>query len=100
MTWDLSALDQLRSQLRDDCSIWISVTWNGQHFSAISTAAGEARASIIGKTTEGELPATNGWDFWKYLAADGTWVEIDRARQAFLESQKEGPAERLRARPR
>jgi muramidase (phage lysozyme) len=53
------------------------VTWNGQIFDSLSTAGGEARASIIGIPPGRRRPQTNGWTFWRFRDDRGQLQPID-----------------------
>jgi predicted type IV restriction endonuclease len=64
-----------------------SVTYQGKRYDSLSTAASEARVTVIGPRADGSLPATNGWSFWMYRASDGSEQEIDHARQALVRSR-------------
>ncbi|MGD9647469.1 MAG: hypothetical protein AB7U73_17275 [Pirellulales bacterium] len=56
-----------------------TVVFQGKAYSSCSTAADEARRTIIGGT-----PHTNGWSFWCWNGGDGKSVPLDEARQALL----------------
>ncbi len=64
-----------------------SVTFRGKRYDTLSAAGSEARATVIGPRADGSLPATNGWSFWMYRAADGSEQEIDHARQGYLRAR-------------
>ena len=64
------------------------VRWGGEDFDSPSTAAGAARASVIGRGPGGEYPHTIGWTFWKYQDADGEFVGLDHLRKEYLKRQK------------
>jgi hypothetical protein len=57
------------------------VTHGGKTFDSLSTAAGAARASIIGVPAGRKYPQTNGWTFWKFQDRDGQWKSVDNLRQ-------------------
>jgi hypothetical protein len=57
------------------------VSWNGNRFDSLSTAAGMARKSIIGAPPGREYPQTNGWTFWRIRGADGRLTPLDGLRQ-------------------
>lgn len=57
------------------------VRFGGKLYDSLSTAACEARATVIGRRPGGRLPATNGWDFWQYCGTDGKLRPIDHARR-------------------
>jgi hypothetical protein len=59
-----------------------SVTWSGKRFESLSQAAAAARASVVGKNADGDLPPTNGWTFWRLTGPDGKLVVVDEFRQA------------------
>jgi hypothetical protein len=58
------------------------VTWQGQTYNSLSTAAGVARASIISPPPGRKHPQTNGWTFWGFRDGDGQLQPIDALRQA------------------
>jgi hypothetical protein len=58
------------------------VHFNGKEFPSCSSAAAAARGSVIGGH-----PPTNGWTFWKYIAADGKLRAIDFARLSHAKSK-------------
>ena len=60
----------------------------GKLYDSLSTAGSVARGTVIGRDDNGNLPATNGWTFWKYRCADGELRLIDHARQQFAERSK------------
>lgn len=62
------------------------VTWNGVAYDSLSTAAGVARASIIGAPAGRKYPQTNGWTFWGFRDADGQLKPMDALRQALMPS--------------
>lgn len=64
------------------------VRFGGKLYASLSTAASEARVSVVGRRSSGGLPATNGWSFWQYRSADGELRPIDHARQEFAERSK------------
>jgi len=76
---------ELRAQIESDGLI----SFGGERFNSLSTAAGMARASIRGAPPGRRFPQTNGWTFWKFIDADGKNREIDELRQRFL--QGKGP---------
>lgn len=57
------------------------VTHGGKSFDSLSTAAGAARALIIGAPPGRKYPQTNGWTFWKFQDGDGRWKPVDDLRQ-------------------
>ncbi len=59
------------------------VSWQGQDFESLSTAAGMARASIIGIPVGRKYPQTNGWTFWQFIDADGQARPLDVLRQRY-----------------
>lgn len=61
------------------------VSFDGQCYDSLSTAAGMARKSVIGPPPGRAYPQTNGWTFWCCTdGADGTPMPIDDVRQAYL----------------
>lgn len=69
----------LEAELQQDGS----VIYDGVSYTSCSTAADEARRSIVG----GE-PHTNGWTFWQYRDSGGQFVLLDAARQAFIQQRR------------
>jgi hypothetical protein len=63
------------------------VAWQGREFNSVSTAAGAARASIIGSPPGRKYPQTNGWEFWQFVDEDGQPKPLDALRQRYFESQ-------------
>jgi predicted type IV restriction endonuclease len=59
-----------------------SVEFQGQKHASCSTAASIARGTVIGR-----IPATNGWQFWKFTASSGKSVLLDEVRQEFLQKR-------------
>jgi hypothetical protein len=57
------------------------VTWGGRTYDSLSTAAGAARASIIGVPPGRKYPQTNGWVFWSFRDADGRLKPMDVLRK-------------------
>lgn len=67
------------------------VEFDGRRYDSLSTAAGMARASVVGIPKGRKYPQTNGWTFWKYAdPGTGEVLEIDHLRQRYLRQQ--GPA--------
>lgn len=62
-----------------------SVEFGGKAFTSLSKAGSAALGSLGARQKSGMERAVNGWDFWKYRAADGTVGVIDRARKGFLD---------------
>lgn len=61
------------------------VTFAGTSYDSLSTAAGEARATVIGIPEGLKRPATNGWVFWKFRdPVTGKLAEIDALRRRHL----------------
>jgi hypothetical protein len=58
-------------------------TWGGREYSSLSTAAGMARASVIGIPPGRKYPQTNGWIFWQFVDADGGVKPLDVLRQRY-----------------
>jgi hypothetical protein len=68
-------------------------SWQGQEFNSPSTAAGTARASIVGSRPGRKYPQTNGWTFWQFVDADGQAKPLDVLRQRYHASRTHaGPA--------
>jgi hypothetical protein len=53
-------------------------------FDSLSTAAGAARATVVGLRTDGRYPHTNGWSFWRMQGPGGRPMPVDDARQRYL----------------
>jgi len=64
-----------------------SVAFAGKAYDSLSQAAAAARATVIGPTKDGRLPATNGWEFWKLRGANAT---LDSVRRSFLRRESGG----------
>jgi predicted type IV restriction endonuclease len=62
------------------------VSWSGQDNDSLSTAAGYARASIIGSRPGRKFPQTNGWTFWQFIDSDGKIKSLDVLRQRYFDS--------------
>jgi hypothetical protein len=58
-------------------------SWEGREFDSFSTAAGIARASIIGTPSGRKFPQTNGWIFWQFKDTDGLSRPLDVLRQRY-----------------
>lgn len=57
------------------------VSFGGKRYESLSTAAGQARRTVVG-SPEGRLyPQTNGWTFWHSQDPDGIWRELDVLRR-------------------
>lgn len=78
-----------------------SVLFEGKKYHSLSTAAGMARATIIGHKPGRNFPQTNGWTFWKCRGSSGSLVEVDSARQEFLTTRQPAghPARKRNVRP-
>jgi hypothetical protein len=61
-----------------------TVTCLGKSYASLSTAAGMARATVIGIPRGRKYPQTNGWTFWQFRDTDGDLKEIDALRRRFL----------------
>lgn len=72
----------LTGQIKADCT----VSWDGQVFDSLSTAAGMARRSIIGARPDRPYPQTNGWTFWRIRDTDGSLSTLDELRRRLFES--------------
>ena len=65
------------------------VTFDGEPYDSLSTAAGMARKSVIGAPPGRYYPQTNGWTFWQYHDTEtGKLEEIDLLRQRYLERSR------------
>lgn len=60
-----------------------NATWGGREYSSLSTAAGMARASIIGTPPGRKFPQTNGWTFWQFVDTDDSVKPLDVLRQRY-----------------
>lgn len=70
------------------------VTFEGQTYNSLSTAAGMARRSVIGDKPGRKFPQTNGWTFWHVREADGVPAPLDALRQRlFEEHSRRGESE-------
>jgi hypothetical protein len=58
-----------------------SVTCLGRRFDSLSQSASAACATVVGKSANGDLPAANGWVFWKVTGPDGKLVLINDIRR-------------------
>jgi hypothetical protein len=59
------------------------ISFGGDRYDSLSTAAGQARRTVIG-SPEGRLyPQTNGWTFWQFVDDDGRWQQVDVLRRRF-----------------
>ncbi len=74
----------LKAQLEADGRI----TFNGQAYDSLSTAAGMARRSIVGAKPGRKYPQTNGWTFWRFRDAGGQWEQLDELRQRLFRNPK------------
>jgi len=77
-----------------------SVEWNGNVFPSLSLAGSTARVSIRGLRTDGRIPSTNGWTFWKYTTSAGSVEPLSHAREAYKASQRNPPAGNVQRRSR
>lgn len=60
------------------------VVFDGEAFETPSAAGGVARKSIVGAPPGKPYPATNGWNFWRYLDPEtGTEQKLDELRQKY-----------------
>jgi hypothetical protein len=75
---------RLTGQIKSDTT----VTWNGQVYDSLSTAAGMARKSIIGTPPGRPYPQTNGWTFWRIRGNDGSLQTLDELRRKLFESRQ------------
>lgn len=57
-----------------------SVTFRGKRYGSLSTAGGAARAAVLKLE---HLPATNGWDFWRYRDEQGNSLPLAALREEF-----------------
>jgi hypothetical protein len=59
------------------------VSFGGKRYESLSTAAGQARRTVVGSPDGRLYPQTNGWTFWHFQDADGSWREVDLLRRRF-----------------
>jgi hypothetical protein len=59
------------------------VSWGDKEYDSLSTAAGYARASIVGPKPGRKYPQTNGWVFWEFVDSDGQRKPLDVLRQRY-----------------
>jgi Restriction Enzyme Adenine Methylase Associated/Type I restriction enzyme R protein N terminus (HSDR_N) len=64
------------------------VSFAGKRYDSLSTAAGQARKSVIGTSDGRPYPQTNGWTFWHFEDADGSWQEVDVLRKRHWAKQQ------------
>lgn len=64
------------------------VSFGGNRYESLSMAAAQARRTIIGSPDGRLYPQTNGWTFWRFQDADGTWQEADVLRRRLWASQQ------------
>jgi hypothetical protein len=58
------------------------VSFGGQSYGSLSTAAGMARKSIVGAPKGKPFPATNGWAFWQFRdPTTGELLQVDTIRR-------------------
>jgi len=57
-----------------------TVTYNGQSYSSLSTAASAARQTVLGRPVN-----TNGWNFWRFRDTDGRVKQVDELRRRYRE---------------
>ena len=60
------------------------VQFGKDSYDSLSTAAGAARATMIGLRKNGRVPSTNGWTFWKIPDQDGKLVPVNALRLRYL----------------
>lgn len=66
-----------------------TVSFGGESYDSLSTAAGMARKSVIGAPADRPYPQTNGWTFWQLRdPRTGELRDMDSLRQEFLASKK------------
>lgn len=60
-----------------------NIVFDGETYPSLSTAAGMARATVVGAPPGRRYPPTNGWLFWRYRDLEnGKLEKIDVLRQA------------------
>jgi Restriction Enzyme Adenine Methylase Associated len=64
------------------------VSFGGTRYNSASTAAGMARASVVGAPAGRKYPQTNGWTFWRFRDADGSLRELNVLRERFASAPK------------
>ncbi len=63
------------------------VSFSGKRYDSLSTAAGQARKTVIGSPDGRQYPQTNGWTFWHFQDVNGSWQEIDVLRKRLWAKQ-------------
>lgn len=65
------------------------VSFGGESYDSLSTAAGMARKTVIDAPPGRPYPQTNGWTFWRFRdPKTGAMREMDSLRQQFVASKK------------
>ncbi len=60
------------------------VKFKNDVYDSLSSAAGAARASVIGLREDGRSPHTNGWTFWNLPGPGGEPTPLEDLRRQFL----------------
>ena len=61
------------------------VSFDGEAYDSLSTAAGMARRSVVGAPSDRPYPQTNGWTFWRCAdGSGGSLRPVDDIRQSYL----------------
>jgi hypothetical protein len=68
------------------------ITFASDTYDSLSTAAGVARASIIGAPPGRKYPQTNGWIFWRFRDQDGQVRPLDVLRQRYFQTERRAEA--------
>jgi hypothetical protein len=66
-----------------------TVSFDGESYGSLSTAAGMAMKTVIGASPDRPCPATNGWTFWQFRdSKTGHLRDLASVREEFLTSRK------------
>jgi hypothetical protein len=68
--------------------VTLSVSFGGESYDSLSTAAGMARKTVIAGPPDRPYPQTNGWTFWRFRDKTAGLREMDNLRQEFVLSKK------------
>ncbi len=60
------------------------VQYGNDVYDSLSSAAGAARASVIGLREDGRSPPTNGWTFWNVPGPGNEATPLEDLRRQFL----------------
>src|SRR5690242_19204350 len=79
--WHIEAMYKGRrftAEVRADCT----VVFDGKMYATISGAAVAAKRAVVGSDVPEKAIRTNGWLFWRHIAADGSTRPIDELRKS------------------